>query len=98
MSKILIYLEPNNAGLKRVSYELITAALKISSDVSGVLIGGNESQAKTASEYGLKNVYLINFNGDNVYSSTQHTAILIRLINANSFDTVLFSANATGLE
>lgn len=98
MSKILVYLEPNNKGLKRVSYELITAATIIGDDVTGVLIGGNETQAKTSEEYGLKNVLLVNFEGDSSYSSTQHSAILSRIIKSNGFDTVLFSANATGLE
>ena len=98
MSKILVYLEPNNNGLKRVSYELITASGIIGSDVTGILIGGNETQAKTAQEYGLSNVLLINFDGDSSYSSTQHSAILSRIIKSNGYDTVLFSANATGLE
>lgn len=98
MSKILVYLEPHNNGLKRVSYELITASNLIGSDVTGVLIGGNEAQAKTAEEYGLKNVLLVNFDGDSSYSSTQHASILSRIIKSNGYDTALFSANATGLE
>jgi electron transfer flavoprotein alpha subunit len=98
MSKILVYLEPHNDVLKRVSYELITAAQKLGSDIWGVLIGGTNQQLLTAAEYGLKNAYTVNFDGDSTYSSTQHTAILSRLINANGFDTILFSANATGLE
>ncbi len=98
MSKILVYLEPNNTGLKRVSYELITAGYIIGTDITGVLIGGNQSQAQTASEYGLKNVLLANFDGDSQYSSTQHAEILTRLIKSNGFDTILFPANATGME
>lgn len=98
MSKILVYLEPNNNSLKRVSYELITAAHKISENVFGVLIGGNESQLQTAAEFGLKNAFAVNFDGDTNYSSTQHAEIINRLIKSEGFDTVLFSANATGLE
>lgn len=98
MSKILVYLEPNNNSLKRVSYELITAAHKISENVFGVLIGGNESQLQTAAEFGLKNAFAVNFDGDKNYSSTQHAEIINRLIKSEGFDTVLFSANATGLE
>ncbi len=98
MSKILVYLEPNKNGLKRVSYELITASAIIGSNVTGVLIGGNETQAKTAEEYGLKEVLLVNYDGDSHYSSTQHASILSRIIKSNGYDTILFSANATGLE
>ncbi len=98
MSKILVYLEPNNDALKKTSYELITAAKLFNGEVWGVLIGGNREQLQKAAEYGLQNAYLVNFNGDNNYSSTQHSAILSRLVKANAFDTVLFSANATGLE
>lgn len=98
MSKILVYLEPNKNSLKRASYELITAAGIIGDDITGVLIGGNEEQAKTAQEYGLKNLLMVNFDGVSAYSSTQHAAILSRIVKSNGFDTVIFSANATGLE
>ncbi|MBX3042957.1 MAG: electron transfer flavoprotein subunit alpha/FixB family protein [Candidatus Kapabacteria bacterium] len=98
MSKILVYLEPNKSSLKRVSYELISAASLIGDDVTGILIGGTAEQAKTAEEYGLKNAILVNFDGDSSYSSSQHASILNRVIKSKGFDTVLFSANATGLE
>lgn len=98
MNKILIYLEVNNSELKRVSYELVTAALSIGSDVTGVLIGGSRSHVQKAAEYGLKNTFLVNFEGDNSYSSVQHAEILSRMINSNNFDVILFPANAKGLE
>ncbi|MDX9789785.1 MAG: electron transfer flavoprotein subunit alpha/FixB family protein [Candidatus Kapaibacterium sp.] len=98
MSKILVYLESNNNTLKRVSFELITAAKSIGTDVTGVLIGAGEETAKSSQDYGLSELITISFGANNPYSSTQHAAALNNLVKSKGFDTIIFPANATGLE
>lgn len=102
MKKILVYLEAKDNQLKRSSYELITAAKdfsgKTQAQVVGLLVGGNEAQAKTAGEYGLTEVILANDASLSEYSSTAYAKVIADMAKAESCNTVLFSANAAGLE
>lgn len=108
MSKILLFLEPFKDGLKRTSYEVITAgrnllenlnssSLQIDSMI-GILINGNENQAKTAREYGLSNIKLITIPNIINYSSTAYAEIIKNIAREIDARILLFSANATGLE
>lgn len=100
MSKILVFLEPSKDALKRASYETITAATKIANGASlvGVLIGGTEAQAKTAAEYGLSDVILVNNSEYSTYSSPAVASAVAEVAKNENASVVLFSANSTGLE
>lgn len=100
MNKILIYLEPANSTLKRVSYELITAANELAKssnfELLGICIGGNGDSINTAAQYGLQNVIQVDYNQN--YSSTAHAEIIKQVAQAESCNIIFFSANATGME
>lgn len=100
MSKILVYLEANNAQLKRTSYEAITAAMALTSadNVLGVIINGGTDAINSVANYGLANV--INVKSDSLanYSVTGVAAAIKEVVNANGVSTVLFGSNATGKE
>lgn len=108
MSKILLFLEPLKDGLKRTSYEVITAgknlleksksSAKPFDSMFGVLINGSESQANQAKEYGLSDIILVNVSNLNKYSSTAYAEILKNITIENDASLLLFSGNATGLE
>lgn len=96
--KILVYLEKHHESLKRVSYELITAARNLGAEFCGVLINGSEETLKTAQEYGLSKVYLVNDPKLADYSSTAYASIVKQIASKDGFDVLLFPANSTGLE
>ncbi len=100
MKKILIYLEPVGSSLKRVSYELITAATNIAKDTNsellGIIIGGTNDAINTASQYGLQHVIHVDYSQN--YSSTASAEIIKQVAELASCDVIFFSANATGLE
>ena len=102
MKKILVYLETQKDALKRSSYEVISAAVKIAAEtsvsVTGVLVNGTEQQAKTAGEYGLTDVIIAKHNVADIYSSTATAKIVADCAKAEGADCVLFSGNAAGLE
>lgn len=102
MKKIAIYLEANKEGLKRTSYELISAANQLSSslnlNVCGILINGTETQAATAKEFGLSEVYLINSALLEAYSLSAYAKAAAEAFKSLEADCLLFSANACGLE
>lgn len=100
MKKILVYLEPQNNGFKRVSNELITAANNLAqssgAEILGICIGGNSSNFAVAGQFGLKKIVSVEYNGN--YSSTAYSEIVRQVTNAESADVLLFAANAGGLE
>ncbi|MBS3999692.1 MAG: electron transfer flavoprotein subunit alpha/FixB family protein [Desulfobulbaceae bacterium] len=100
MKKILVYLEPQNNGFKRVSNELITAAKNLAqsngAEIFGLCIGGNPSIFTSAGQFGLKKLVSVEFSG--AYSSTAYAEIVSQVAKAESADVLLFAANAAGLE
>ena len=58
--KTLIFLETQGSSLKRNSYESITAARSLGTEMVGVIINGNSESINTVSEYGLSKVVNIN--------------------------------------
>lgn len=102
MKKILIYLEAQKKALKRASYEVISAAKKLSGAASveftGLLINGNEAQAEKAKEYGLKEVIIANHDMLDKYSSTAYAETVAQVAKSEGADCLMFSANAAGLE
>lgn len=102
MKKILVYLEAQADGLKRISFELITAARNIAqasgAEIAGVLVNGNADQAAKAGEYGLANVTLANSAEFDNYSSTAYAAAAAQVAKEEGADCIFFPANAAGLE
>jgi electron transfer flavoprotein alpha subunit len=102
MKKILIFLEAQNDSLKRNSYELISAAVKIagsaSAELTGVMINGSEEAAKTAGDYGLGKVLNIKHDILENYSSMAAAKAFRQAAEAEEADCFMFTANARGLE
>lgn len=102
MKKVLVYLEAKDNQLKRSSYELVTAAKDFSSKtgcaVVGLLIGGSADQAKSAGEYGLTEILHAQDASFAEFTSTGYAKAIAQAAKDNSCDTVIFSANSTGLE
>jgi electron transfer flavoprotein alpha subunit len=102
MKKILVYLEANNATLKRNSFEAVSAARELAAQASvpfcGLLINGNEAQAKTAQEYGLNELIMVNDSKLEKYSSLAYAKVTMQVMESIGANIVLFAANSTGLE
>ncbi len=98
---ILVYLETQHDGLKRISYEIISAARSIAGDsakIYGVLLCGNADQASNVGEYGMTDVIVANHILLERYSSTAAAATIYQVAESVGADCLLFPANAAGLE
>lgn len=102
MKKILVFLEGQKDSLKRTSFEVISAARKMSEQTGvefvGVMINGGEEQIKNAGDYGLKKVFNAKHDLLNSYSSMTTAAVVSQVAKKEDADIVYFSANAVGLE
>ena len=102
MKKILVYLEPDKDGLKRTSFETISAGYKLSKALSipfiGLLVNGNDKQMKSAIQYGLNNVINIKHNLLEKYTSTGYASAIAQVAKNQNACCVLFSGNVAGLE
>lgn len=95
---ILIYLEQSGDGLKRSSYEAITAARSIAAGAPlvGITINTTDGQIASAGAYGLTSCQSI--TGDS-WQSFKNGAVASAIAQAATLvgaTTVLFSANSTG--
>jgi len=102
MKKILIYLESAGNKLKRVSYELITAAKNLSektgAEIWGLAINTNNEVLQSAKEYGLGNVYHIRSSLFDSYSVSLYSKAISELVKTKGFDLILFPAHTWGFE
>lgn len=102
MKKILVYLEAQGDVLKRTSYEVISAAKKLSEAASveftGLLINGTEAQVEKAKEYGLKEAIIAKHDLFDKHSSMAYAETFAQVVKQEGADCLLFSANAAGLE
>jgi electron transfer flavoprotein alpha subunit len=102
MKKILVYLEPQGDALKRTSYEVVSAALKLagaaSVDFVGLLINGTQAQAENAKEYGLKEVIIAQHELFDKHSSMAYSEAIAQAAKQEEADCLLFAGNAAGLE
>ena len=102
MNKILVFLEAEEANIKRSSLEVATAAVKLANDkgleVGGVILNGDKSTAEQAGEYGVKTVVSAKSDAFENYSSTAAAKAIQEIVDTEGYDTVMFSANARGLE
>lgn len=93
---ILVFVEGQGAGLKRTSYETITAARKIAGSEQIIGVGFNISteQAQAAGAYGLHSV--TSLSSPQGFSNAAVAAGVSAVAGSVGATTVLFSANATG--
>ncbi len=94
---ILVVLEPLGDGLKRSSYEALTAARSIAggSAVHGIACNATEQQVATGGAYGLSSCMLI--AGADIASRPSHVAAAVsQAASACGATAVIFSANAFG--
>ena len=98
MKNILVYLEANHDSLKRVSFELVSAAKKLGDKVTGVLINGTNAQAETVKEYGCADVVIVKHASLANHSSSAVASAIKQVAEAEGADCVLFPANSAGLE
>jgi len=102
MKKILVYLEPLENKLKRVSYELITAARQISEKtsaaISGIVFNGKAEAIETAKDFGLEHSYHIDSPLFSSYSASLFSKTIAELIRNKEFDLILFPAHTYGFE
>lgn len=104
MSKILVFLEAETgkSSLKRVSFEMVTAARNLAKELSaefhGVVLNGADDIIQTAGEYGLSKVFNVNNDLLNDYSSTAAAKAIDQVAKSESYDVIIFPANAKGKE
>ncbi len=96
--KILVYLEAQGAELKRVSYEMITAARNISDDIVGVIANADDAAIKTAGEYGLGKVVKLDDPFFATHSSSAVAAGVAQVAEKEACNVAIFPANAAGQE
>ncbi len=102
MKKILVYLEIQKDSLKRVSFELISAAKGIAAasgaEVCGISINADASALKAAGEYGLNEVINVKHPVLEKYSSMTTAKAIAQVAAKENADVVFFPANSAGLE
>ena len=102
MKKILVYLEAQKNTLKRSSLEAISAARNLSKEMNipfaAAIINGTEENLQIAKEYGLNDVFNMQSNLLEKYSSSGYAAALSNIAKEKGFGIVLIPANIAGLE
>jgi len=100
MSKVLVFIEQDGSGLKRSSYEALTAANMVSpsDSIIATAINANEDVLKLAGNYGISKVINIKHELLDQYSSTGAAKALKEIADKEGVSTVLISANAKGKE
>ena len=96
---ILVVLEPQGDGLKRSSYEAVTAARSIAngSAIHGIVFNATEQHVSGAGAYGLTSCMMV--AGADIASKPSHVASAIaQAAAACGATTVVFSATAYGKE
>lgn len=98
MKGILVFLEGKDDGLKRSSYEAITAARGIagSAPVTGVIVHGTDAQMQSAGAYGLTSCVNATSDGLKPFANGHVAAAIAEVAKSTNSDIVLMAANATG--
>lgn len=95
---ILVLLEPQGSGLKRTSYEAITAALGVSNGaaVCGVIFNATPEQIATAGSYGLTRVLHISGDHWSALPNAHMAAAVAEVAATTGSNIVILGANSTG--
>jgi electron transfer flavoprotein alpha subunit len=94
---MLLYLETSANGLKRTSYELITAARSLAggSPIVGIVLDATPEQIAAAGEYGLQECINI-ASASSPFANSVIAKVVADAATEVGAKTVLFAANATG--
>ncbi|MCX6139547.1 MAG: electron transfer flavoprotein subunit alpha/FixB family protein [Candidatus Kapabacteria bacterium] len=95
---ILIFLESSGDGLKRSSYEAITAARSISggANIVGIAFNATDAQIATAGQYGLTSCLSVNGADWQSHKNVSVAAVVAEAALASNASTVLVSATSSG--
>lgn len=95
---MLLFIETSSSGLKRSSYELITAARSIAggAPITGVTINATAAHLASAGEYGLTDCVNIEMSAGSPFANSVLAATIAGVATELHAKTVLFAANATG--
>ncbi|GAB5466156.1 MAG: electron transfer flavoprotein subunit alpha/FixB family protein [Candidatus Kapaibacteriales bacterium] len=99
MSKVLVFIEPQEGGLKRNSLEALTAANQIAAgNVTAVAINADDSALSKAGKYGASKVVNIKHKLLGKYSSSAAAKAIKEVADKEGATAIVFSANAKGKE
>ena len=101
MSKILVFAEQRNGEIKKIAFENITLARKLSAamgiDFFTVLIGWNISDlAVHLAKYGAEKIVVCQEEKLEVYNSEGYARLLSRLVKEQQSDLIILGATAMG--
>ncbi len=95
---MILFLEPSGQGLKRTSYELITAAKSRSNGkpICGVIVQATPEHVATAGDYGLDECIIVSGSAVVPFANARLAMVIASIAAQRNDNTVLFAANATG--
>lgn len=96
--KVLVFLDKLNDKLKKVSFEAITAAKRVTNEVIGVGVNADENDLSLASNYGVTKVINLKSENLNNYSSTAYAGAIVEAAEKENVNVIIIPGNATGLE
>jgi electron transfer flavoprotein alpha subunit len=96
MAKTLIYFETKGDSLKKVSYEMLTAAKQLGGEVAGVVSTSSEAALGAACAMGLTKLWNLAPAEGKLYAAEAFAAELKKLAEAEQPDYVLFGQTTIG--
>lgn len=96
MGKAIIYLEAKGDCLKKVSYEMLTAAKILADSAFGVIATTSASALASARALGLEKVVALNAQPDALYSAEAFSDELAKLITAEGATYAVFGQTTLG--
>ena len=99
-NKILVFIEQRNGQIKKSSLEAAKVAAGLASQLSGnveaVAIGNEINDLSIVGKYDVTKVTLLNNPDLNNYSPSAYTDLVIKFINDNGIDIIIFANSALG--
>lgn len=97
MSTILIFVEHRDNAVKKVSFELVTAAKSLGGKVAAAVVGGSTAAlAAEIGKAGLDAVYTVDAPELAGYSAQGYAAAVDAVVKASGAEVVLFASTAMG--
>jgi len=99
-TKILVFIEQRKGQIKKSSFEAAKAAAGLSSQLSGVVeavtIGNEINDLASVGKYGIVKATLLKNPELNDYSPSAYTDLVVKFINDNGFEIIIFANSALG--
>jgi len=96
MPKTLIYLETKGDSLKKISYEMLTAAKQLGDELAGVISTASDTALNAAGALGLAKLWNLAPADGKLYAAEAFAAGLKKLAAAEQADYVLFGQTTIG--